>query len=242
VVLGLGVVAGFLALDLVSSFNGGWWPVPLVVVAVAAAAGWARLPQTRPARRLLGRPVLAALLWALVTGPAGVSVLNFLVPYLWTEAEHASPVATGLALLAFSLAMAAVSPAAGLLADRRGNMPVALAGMAVILAGSVVLFADVVTGLVLMGVGNGLFAGPLSAAVLRHTPPELNGTSGGVSALARNFGFALGPALGSLAWTWTGGGAAGFRMGALAVVLLTATGTVATGLAWRRESRSGRVP
>src|SRR5256885_12164061 len=104
-----------------------------------------------------------------------------------------------------SAAMAVVSPLAGVLADRIGTRPVVIAGVLVILTGTVAMLTvgsgadllDVALRLAVIGIGNGLFAGPNSAAILAATPAELAGTSSGVTALLRTLGFAIGPAIGA---------------------------------------------
>lgn len=248
-VLGVATASVFLALDASTGVrgNGLVLPVSLAIVAVLAAAAWARLREARPVLELVRRRELALPLIALPMITAGVGALNFLVPYFLTEVGGAAPTVIGFALLALAAGMAAFSPIAGVLADRIGNQPVALAGVVVILAGLVALLLvdgaasawDVAWRLAIVGVGNGLFAGPNSAAVLAATPPELAGTSGGVTSLLRTLGFALGPALGALTWTMTGGDRPGFVAGVTVLIAAAAVALGATFVAYTRARAGG---
>lgn len=122
-----------------------------------------------------------------------------------------------------------------MLADRIGTRPVALAGAVVTLAGMAAMLtvepdagaADVAWRLAVIGVGNGLFAGPNNAAVLAATPPELTGTSSGLTALLRTMGFAAGPAIGALAFGLAGSAGGAFHLG-FAVLSVAAAVAVAS--------------
>ncbi|PXY33110.1 hypothetical protein BAY59_08305 [Prauserella coralliicola] len=246
-VLGLAGTALFLTLDLLGRSAGAALPALLGAVTVVALAAYVRLPESRPVRGLLTRRTLRLPFLALPLILTGVGALNFLVPYFLTEVRHASPARIGVVLLALSAGMAVSSPIAGVLADRVGNRPVAFAGTVVVLAGTVsLLFTDGDTSgldlalrLALVGVGNGLFAGPNAATVLAHTPPELMGTSSGISALLRTLGFALGPALGAMLWTSVPGAAGGFTAGMTVVAAGAVVATTAT--AWSLRQRDRRV-
>lgn len=238
-VLGAGVTALFLALDMLTGTSGVLLPTVLGLVAVAAILGWARLPESRPVRAMMRRRQLSLPLLALPMVTTGIAALNFLVPYFFADVLGSSPRVIGLALLAVSAAMAVTSPLAGVLADRLGHRPVALSGTVVALAGMLALLLvdssagplDVAWRLALVGAGNGLFAGPNAAAILTHTPDELLGTSSGVTALLRTLGFSIGPAVGALSWTLTGGGTAGFQTGVLVLAVAAALSIAAVSFA-----------
>jgi MFS family permease len=99
-------------------------------------------------------------------------------------------------------------------------------GTAVILIGTVLLLQagddpwDLAWRLAVIGVGHGLFAGPNAALVMERTPPELMGTSGGVTTLVRTVGFSVGPALGAAL--------GGFHQTVVVLVAITAVGLLAT--------------
>jgi MFS family permease len=173
----------------------------LLACAAGTTLAWARRPAARPVLGLLGMRRIAPSLVALLVTTAGVGAVNLLVPYALVGAGAST---TGLVLLVLSAAMAVTSPPAGVLADRVGAAPVVLAGTVTVLAGAVWMLVapagplGLVGPLLLIGVGNGLIAGPNSALVLGATPPGMVGAGSGLSALARNLGFTLGPALAAL--------------------------------------------
>ena len=229
VLLGAGVTALVLALSLPAG-------APLVTVGLFAAAAvatlaWARRPDARPVLGLLHMRRITPSLVTLLATTAGVGAVNLLVPYALVG-ESAST--TGLVLLVLSAAMAATSPPAGVLADRVGAAPVVLAGTFAVLAGAAWLLAaplsplGLVGPLLLIGVGNGLIAGPNSALVLGATPPAMVGAGSGLMALGRNLGFTLGPAFAALT---LGSGAT-----AVPVVLATIGVVAAVAVARRRGS------
>lgn len=236
-VLASAAVALFLAVD---GLTHGSFVVPgvLAVVCVAAVMGWTRMRESRAVVELLARRELALPMLALPMITAGVGGLNFLVPYLLADLADASPRVTGFALLALAAGMAALGPPAGALADRFGSRPVSLAGATMVLVGYAGLLllgpdpgpVDVAWRLALVGIGNGLFAGPNSAAILAATPPERTGTASGMSSLMRTLGFAVGPAVGALAWTLTGGGIAGFSTGVVILAAGASFALLATGV------------
>lgn len=173
--------------------------------------------------------------------------MTIVAPYLFAEVLRRPPSSAGLVLLAFAGAMAVTSPLAGAVADRIGTAAPLLAGGVVTLAGMAGLAtlgaephpADLAWRLALIGIGHGLFAGPNSAAILAATPPDMVATAGGVTALFRTLGLTLGPAIGAMSWSFTAGGAAGFRAGALALVV-AAAGVLGASLATRPWA--ARVP
>ena len=67
----------------------------------------------------------------------------------------------------------------------------------------------------------GAVLGPAAGGLLAGTPRDATATVGGVSALARWLGFALGPALGALCWTVSGGGMPAVRAGLVAALAVT---------------------
>ncbi len=234
-VLGTGITALVLALDLLGDPEPAVAPAAvLAVVAALAVAAWARRPDARPVLVLLRRPRIGRSLAALLAVVAGVGAVNFLVPFALADAGGTAATA-GLVLLVLSAAMALSSPPAGLLADRIGTGPVVLAGVLLVLGGATWLFAVGTGGppwalagpLALIGAGNGLFAGPNATRLLDATPAAELGASSGLSSLVRTTGFTLGPALAATAWTAAGGGTAGGTAGAALLVALAVTGVLA---------------
>ncbi len=235
VLLGGAVTAVFLALGTLGgqlSGSGSATALGLVALAIAATAAWTQLAESRPVITLTRRPAYGLPVSALLLMVSSTGATFFLVPYLFADVLHQPASVTGAVLLASAAGMALVSPLAGLLADRTGAFPVAFAGAFVTLTGMLALLqlgdgarpADVAWRLALVGIGNGLFAGPVHTLVLAATPPALTATSGGVTALFRTFGLSIGPAVGALAWSLAGGGVAGFRTGVAAITVAAVAG------------------
>lgn len=242
-VLAVGMGALLLSVDSLGS-SGYLLAGVLLASTVLAVIAWLRMAESQPVRGLLHRRALALPLLALPMMTAGVGTVNFLVPY-FLAGMGASPTTIGAILLAVSAGMAVTSPIAGVLADRIGTQPVSAAGAVTATGGMLALLAageasapvDLIWRLALVGIGNGLFAGPNTTAILQHTPAELTGTSSGVTALLRTLGFALGPALGALAWTASGGGADGWQSG---IAIVTAGSVIALLAALANTARKPR--
>ncbi len=88
----------------------------------------------------------------------------------------------------------------------------------------------------MIGIGAGLFTGPVQTALMSAAPAHLMGTAGALSGLARSLGFALGPALASAVWAYAGPGLQGMRASLYAMLAVAALGVVA---AWTGRSSSG---
>jgi MFS family permease len=72
--------------------------------------------------------------------------------------------------------------------------------------------------LFLAGCGNGLFNAPNMAMAMSNAPPTRLATTGATTSLARQAGFALGPALATLAWSISS-----YRPAGMTAVMVLAT-------------------
>ena len=221
-------------------------PVHLVLLGIALLAVilWRRLPAAEPVVMLVSRPDfgVAALGFVLLATVGGA--LYYLPPFFLQDVLHLRPQEIGLTLLVWPLAMSAVGPLGGYLADRWGTHPASLLG-AVWITGSLVLLlplsaewssVDVAWRLGLVGIGAGLFTGPIQTALMSAAPAPLMGTAGALSGLARSLGFALGPALASAVWAGAGSGVGGMRASLYAML---AVATLAVVAAWAGRSAPG---
>ena len=159
----------------------------------------------------------------------------------------ASPLATGLMFLPMTGLVAGVNLLAGHLTTRFGPRPPLVAGQIVMAGGFVALLgvgpatptALLLLAMVPLGIGGGLAAPPLTAALLEAVPADRSGLASGVLNAARQLGGALGVALfGALTV-----GAAGFVDGmhlsvTIGALVLAATSIAATALP-RHLGRSG---
>jgi MFS family permease len=135
------------------------------------------------------------MLLVLVLGWAGLQVARFLLPPLLpriTDTLGFSPGAIGLVLTAFGLVYAAVQYPSGTYSDALSRATLLLPGLAVLLAGVAVVAGSVtawvfVAGVVVLGVGKGLFASP-SRALVSDLFDERRGRALGVYSAGTDIG------------------------------------------------------
>jgi DHA2 family multidrug resistance protein-like MFS transporter len=216
----------------------------LLGVALLAVILWRRLPTAKPVVTLVSTRDFGAAAGGFVLLATVGGALYYLPPFFLQDVLHLPPQEIGLTLLVWPLAMSAVGPLGGYLADRWGTRPASLLG-AVWIAGSLLPLlplsaqwssVDVAWRLAMIGVGAGLFTGPVQTALMSAAPKHLMGTAGALSGLARSLGFALGPALTSAVWAYAGPGLQGMRASLYAMLAVAALGVVA---AWTGRSSPG---
>lgn len=196
--------------------------VPLAALLVVA---WCRRPVSEPVRRLLTAPGVTAPHLALLGAATAIGTVFFVVPFFLQRSLDQSAAAAGVVLLAFPAGMALTGPLGGFLGDAWGWRRTAVLGATAFTTGLLLLApvegswsaGDVVWRLLLAGCGNGLFNAPNMAIAMSQAPATLLATTGATTSLARQLGFACGPALATLAW-----GLSAFRTAGLAAALLVA--------------------
>ncbi len=186
------------------------WTSPMVLS--AAAAGGLLLLSFLASQRAAPDPLLPI---DVVAGPLGAAValtflgqvlsvsVGFHMPLLLEGLAGFSAARSGAWLALLPLAALLCAPLAGRLADRMGARPLTVAGMLItavglgLLArlGEQVAGLPLAAGLVLVGVGQGLFAVPNSSALLSLVPPERLGLASGLQGTTRNLGITAGVAL-----------------------------------------------
>ena len=135
------------------------------------------------------------MLLVLVLGWAALQMARFLLPPLLpriTDTLGFSPGAIGLVLTAFGLVYAAVQYPSGTYSDALSRATLLLPGLAVLLAGVAVVAGSVtawvfVAGVVVLGVGKGLFASP-SRALVSDLFDERRGRALGVYSAGTDIG------------------------------------------------------
>ena len=140
---------------------------------------------------------------SVVVAFSGLFTATFLLPFLLEQGRGFSPIEAGLLLTPVPISMAIVAPFSGVASDHVGPALPASAGMVVMVLALISLtqlpvdFAlpDLIWRIVLMGVGQGLFMSPNSAAVLGSVPGHRVGTASGTLAQMRVTGQSLGIAL-----------------------------------------------
>ncbi|WP_030201637.1 DHA2 family efflux MFS transporter permease subunit [Streptomyces sp. NRRL S-87] len=166
-----------------------------------------------------------------------------------------SPTSAGLHMLPWTAMPMAVAPLAGYLSDRIGGRPVVVAGLAFQALGlgwfAMLLTPDVsysaqLPGLVLSGIGMGLYFAPSTNILMSSVPPAERGIASGALSALREVGGALGVAVLASVFSAQGGyrspqtftdgtvpalwiGVAAVGLGALAALLLPGKAGTAAG-------------
>ena len=131
-------------------------------------------------------------------------VAVLLLPFYLSQVRGLDPREMGLMLTVTPLVMSILAPWAGGLSDRMGYGRLTAAGLAVRATAFAVLLSvgpktplpTVGLALGLLGAGSALFNPPNNSSIMGSVPPERLGVAGGVAAVARNLGMALGVATG----------------------------------------------
>ncbi len=174
------------------------------------------------------------------------------VPFFLERGAGVGPARAGLELMAMPLAIGLTAPLAGRLADRVGPRSLTIGGMA--LAASALVFLATfhgstswfLAGLLVVGVGLGLFTAPNNATIMGSTPSSQRGMASGILNMTRGMGTALGLALTGLVYAAAGGdgGSPSVVGHAFSVTLwfLAAVAAVAAGLSTLRGGVVARDP
>jgi MFS family permease len=230
--LGGAVTVLMLGLSLVTS--GLAWLL-LTLPAAPLMLAWLRTPASTTVRHLVGAPGEAGPHLGLAATATATGLLFFVVPFYLIQVRHMSAATAGLTVLAFPLGMALGGPAGGVMTDWTGARRTAIAGAGLYTAGLLLLVPlirswsppDFAWRLALAGLGVGLFNAPNMTLAMSCAPRRLLATAGATTSVARQGGFALGPALATVIWALTGYAVNGIR-GAIALgSTLTALGVMA---------------
>jgi EmrB/QacA subfamily drug resistance transporter len=240
-----------LVLALLRSNTDGWSSTAIIAQLAAAGvllAGFVMLQQTKkqpmmPLGLFANRSFTGAQVAAFAISASFFAMFFYATIYL-QAVLHMSPLAAGLVYLPACCVMFVVSGASAQLLGRVSHGAMISGGLALVAAGLVLcLLAGVhtswivlVPGLLIAGVGTGLFNPALSAVALDEAPAELSGLAAGTNDSFRNVGIALGvAALGALmpSRSLLNGGdpahfVAGFHHALIASAVLAAAGAVAS--------------
>lgn len=254
--LSAAVAALLLALSLTASGRPAW--VVLALFAVLALFLWLRMPVSSRLRSLFRTPGEVGPHVALASAATAIGTVFFIVPFFMQRELSESVATAGITILLFPTGMVLMGPVGGLLADWWGPRRTAILGAALFTVSLALLVpmdsswspTDLAWRLFLAGCGNGLFNAPNMAMAMTYAPRPLVATTGASTSLARQLGFALGPALATLMWSASAYQSAGIQgaivlaivLGGLSVVALVRT-RVATRLAATQDepARAGPV-
>jgi EmrB/QacA subfamily drug resistance transporter len=221
---------GVVGMTLLPSIGTQWgWTSPYFVVTVGivvAAFTCAGLVERRVATPLLdlaffrNRPFVAAMLRLLLSRLALIAV-SFLLPFYFEELRGFSSQTSGLLLTPLPIAIMIVGPIAGFLVDRfpaRLLETLSLAIVAVSLfslaqLGTSSSVQEIAVLLIVVGIGQGLFAVPNSKAILDAAPASEQGQASGLLSTGQVVGGSLGIAVTSAIFAGLGSGVAAALLG-----------------------------
>src|SRR3712207_4153940 len=216
-VLSTAVAAVLVALSSSASKGSAWLALTLVTVPLLLI--WLRLPTSGAVRDLFRSPGEVMPHIALTSAATAVGTVFFITPY-FVQRELGEPIsAVGITILVFPAGMALTGPVGGFLSDWWGPRRTALLGAGLFTVGLALLvplqdswdLPGLAWRLFLAGCGSGLFNAPVMAVAMSNAPRRLLATTGASTSLARTMGFALGPALATLAWSISSYEAEGMR-------------------------------
>ena len=187
------------------------WVSPYILVLVGISAisiGLFLLIESRVSDpvvdlKLFRIPAFASYSSVLLTYFIPFGAIAFLLPFYLVDGLKYSELIAGLFLTVIPMLMFVFSPVTGIISDKVGSWPLTLSGMIFQLAGYLWMSRlgelssplAIVVGLIILGIGAGLFLTPTYRAVMRSTPNDRLGTASALIATTRTMGFSLGQAM-----------------------------------------------
>jgi len=182
--------------------------------------------------RLLRNPRFAAATTATLLSTGTLMSCFALLPYWLEQAHGTAPIVAGLAFVPIAVGIGATSRRGGALGDAGRTGLSTAAGMGLAAAGfataAIAAHADawwlLLIGLLVLGLGNGLFSSPNTSAAIRVAPRDALGSAAGFLSTARNAGVIIGLAVTGAVYTLAvhrgGAGADAVATGTFAVAAL----------------------
>jgi len=132
-----------------------------------------------------------------------MNAVILIMPFYLQQVLNLSPSQAGFYLIPMPLVTMIVAPVSGIISDRTDTRYVSSLGMAIMATGLFLLSrlkgdsdaASIVTALVLLGLGSGMFQTPNNSAVLGTVLPNRRGIASSMLAVMRNTGMVLGIAV-----------------------------------------------
>ncbi len=208
--LSLALASLLVALTLGGGF--GWLSSPILVLLLLSAGAFllfiyvegrlARFP-TFQLRMFANNRMFAAANTAAFLSYIAVTGVTFLTSIYLQDVKGLDPQEAGILLIVMSTAMALLSPVSGWLSDRFGSRLLGSAGMIIVSLGLILLSRlsidssaeDVVVGLLVIGIGFGLFSSPNTSAVMGSVQRSELGVAAGTLGTMRFMGQSMGLAL-----------------------------------------------
>ena len=159
--------------------------------------------------RLFKHPVFSTATVSAVCNYIALYIVLFLLPFYLLQGRNLNPAQAGLLMTAQPLVMAFSAPLSGTISDRIGSRLPATLGMLILAIGMLMLsrlglqtpYSQVVIGLMVCGLGTGIFVSPNNSALMGSAPRTRQGIAAGILATARNVGMVLGIGLGGAVLT-----------------------------------------
>lgn len=156
---------------------------------------------------------------------------------------HTSAATTGLLLTTLPVILAVLAAPAGFLAHRFGYSPVTMIGLALAAAGLILLGAlhsvSLLPGLVVLGIGSGLFTPANNASIMAAVDPMESGSASGTLNMTRGLGTALGVSAATLL-VHPGGAGFAFTMYLFAAIAAVTAVLILSGTSPRAGAASNR--
>ncbi len=197
--LGVGTGIGSLGVQGGSASSLVWFGVAVIgVIVLLVGEPRVRHPLLDP--RLLHRGRFAAASLASFLSTGTLMSCFALLPFWLEDAHHASAALAGAAFLPIGIGIGATSRTGGRLGDAGRTRDVTVAGMTLAASGLLLaalgartdVWALLLLGLLVLGMGNGLFSSPNTAAAILVAPRSALGSASGFLSTARNAGVVAG--------------------------------------------------
>jgi predicted MFS family arabinose efflux permease len=229
----------------------GWASVRLLACAAAAVAalGGAVLVERRTPHPIVDfdlfrNRVLTSSLVSMTLAMLALFAITFILPFYFEQLRGFSVEESGFLLTPLPLTIMVIAPLSGSLADRFGSRWLASSGLALACLGLFWLsrletdstVGEIVAGLVLTGLGQGLFQSPNTRAFMNAAPGTARGEASGLMTTGRVLGQSLSVAVAGAIFAGLGGAAAGR---ALAVAAMTVPGAASEIVALQRTFLAG---
>jgi len=209
----------------------GWASVQLLACAATAVAalGGAVLVERRTRHPIVDfglfrNRVLTSSLVSMTLAMLALFAVTFILPFYFEQLRGFSVEESGFLLTPLPLTIMVIAPLSGSLADRFGSRWLASSGLALACLGLFWLsgletdstVGEIVAGLVLTGLGQGLFQSPNTRAFMNAAPGNARGEASGLMTTGRVVGQGLSVAVAGAIFTGMGGAAAGRALAAVA--------------------------
>lgn len=161
--------------------------------------------------RLLRNPRFAAATVATLLSTGTLMSCFALLPYWLEQAHGAAPIVAGLAFIPIAVGIGATSRRGGRLSDAGRTMFSTAVGMGLAATGFALAAVSahldawwlLLTGLLVLGLGNGYFSSPNTAAAIRVAPRDALGSAAAFLSTARNAGVIIGLSVTGAVYTAT---------------------------------------